>query len=102
MVDLHLGRRGLAELDPATGVQVSRERAGDHDATGVAAVPHCRQLCGEDIVSGVAAVVTALADVGVGPGLPELVPLVARDVGPGRDDVGAAQFGQDQLCRSAG
>lgn len=51
-------------------------------------------------VAGIAAVVATTAGVIVGPGLPELVSLVARHVGPGCDDADLAQFGGDQLGRA--
>jgi len=80
MVDLHLRSRGLAGIDPATGVRVGAKGAGDDDASRVTTVLHRGQLSREDVVADVTAVVATKALVVVGPGLAELVSLVSRHV----------------------
>ena len=47
-----------------------------------------------------AAVVATTACVIVGPGLPKLISLVARHLGPGSDDADLANFSRDQLGRA--
>lgn len=101
MIDLHLGRSGLTELDPTTGVRLNRKGACDDDACRAIAVLHRSQLGREYVVASIATVMTTTTRVIISPRRPELVPLVPRHLRPYGDDADLAKFGSDQPGRTS-